>query len=306
VTLGIVRRRRLDRGDGALNNRWRGGLAPAVQSAEYPARDHREEISMRWKLGRAAIGLGLLMIIGSAMTAGAQGEADPQRGGELYVTYCAVCHGVDGEGRVGASLEAFPGIQVDAALASTIANGVPGSVMPAWAAANGGPLTDQDIADLAAYIQGAFDGTEPIHPAPTYQPPVIAPLPEVDGDPTGGAVVYHENCASCHGEQGQGVFGYSLAKNWPANDPDAYLRSVVAAGIDGTQMPAWVEANGGPLSEEQIADVAAYVLTLNPARPLSTPSDAAPGPLGRTTSLVILGGLLVAAAVAMVFYFRRA
>ncbi len=121
---------------------------------------------MRWKLGRVAIGLGLLMALGSVITAGAQDGANAERGGELYVAYCAGCHGIDGQGRVGASLEAFPGIQVDAALASTIANGVPGSVMPAWAAANGGPLSDQDIADLAEYIQGAFrwHGANPPRP----------------------------------------------------------------------------------------------------------------------------------------------
>ena len=261
---------------------------------------------MRWKLGRVAIGLGLLMVLGSGITAGAQDGADAERGGELYVTYCAACHGIDGQGRVGASLEAFPGIQVDAALASTIANGVPGSVMPAWAVSNGGPLSDQDITDLAAYIQDAFNGTEPIRAAPTYQPPVIAPLPDVDGDPTRGAIVYHESCASCHGEQGQGVFGYSLAKPWPANDAHAYIRSVVTGGIAGTQMPAWGMANGGPLNDQQIADVSAYVLTFDPTSPAATPAAEPVGPLGRPASLVILGGLLAVAVLAMALYYRRA
>ena len=195
---------------------------------------------------------------------------------------------------------------MNAALASTIANGVPGSVMPAWAESNGGPLSDQDIDDIAAYIQGAFDGTGPIRPAPTYQPPVIAPLPDVDGDPTGGAIVYHESCASCHGEQGQGVFGYSLAKAWPANDAHAYIRSVVTGGIAGTQLPAWGMANGGPLNDQQIADVSAYVLTLSPASPAATPVAEPAGPLGRTASLVILGGVLAVTAIALGLYYRRA
>jgi len=261
---------------------------------------------MRWKLGRVTIGLGLLMVLGSVLSAGAQGEADAKHGGELYVAYCAGCHGIDGQGRVGASLEAFPGIRVNAALASTIANGVPGSVMPAWAESNGGPLSDQDIDDIAAYIQGAFDGTEPIRPAPTYQPPQIPPMRDVEGDPTAGAIVYHENCAACHGEQGQGVFGYTLAKPWPANDPQAYIRSVVNAGIDGTQMPAWGVPNGGPLNDQQIADVSAYVLTFGPTSPAATPAAEPVGPLGRTASLVILGGVLAVTAIALGLYYRRA
>jgi len=261
---------------------------------------------MRWNLGRAAIGLSLLMVAASVLTAVAQDEGDPERGGELYVAYGDACHGIDGQGRIGASLESFPGIRIDAALTAIIANGVPGSVMPAWAAANGGPLSAQDIADLAAYIQTAFDGTEPIHPAPTYVPPMISAFPDIPGDPTDGAVVFHESCAACHGEQGQGVFGYTLAKAWPANDPAAYVRSVVAAGIEGTQMPAWAQANGGPLSEQQVADVAAYVLSLNRIGPVATATLEAPGPLGRTASLVILGGLLAAGLIAVVVYYRRA
>lgn len=261
---------------------------------------------MRGKIGRWAFGLGLLMVMGTAVSVRAQSRADPEAGGELYVAYCAVCHGIDGQGRIGASLDSFPGIQVDAALASTIASGIPGSVMPAWAAANGGPLSEQDISDLAAYIQGAFEGTEPIRPAPTYRAPVIAPLPDVEGDPSAGAVVYHENCIACHGEQGQGGFGYTLAKDWPAADPAAYIRSVVRAGIGGTKMPAWGKNRGGPLTDQQMADVAALVLTFSPLAPAATPSPQAAGPLGRAASLAILGGLLALGTLALVLYYRRA
>ncbi len=110
----------------------------------------------------------------------------------------------------------------------------------------------------------------------------------------------------CHGEQGQGVFGYTLAKDWPANDPQAYLRSVVAAGIAGTQMPAWGLASGGPLSDQQVADVVAYVLTFAPISPVAPPPVESVGPLGRPASLVILGGLLAAAVLALALYYRRA
>jgi len=94
------------------------------------------------------VAFGLVIIAGAAF---AQGETgDPTRGGQLFVDNCAVCHGVDGQGRVGASLKSFPGIEVSATIRQTISQGVPGSVMPSWGEANGGPLSDQDIADLPA------------------------------------------------------------------------------------------------------------------------------------------------------------
>ncbi|HJW91421.1 MAG TPA: c-type cytochrome, partial [Anaerolineales bacterium] len=186
-------------------------------------------------------------------------------GARLFAENCAVCHGPEGQGRVGATLaKDFPSIRPDLAIETTIANGVAGSVMPAWGQANGGPLTGEDIHDLAAYIVEAFGGTQPITPLPTYMAPSIAALPEVEGDPSAGAVVYQENCVMCHGAQGEGRFGAALAKAWPSNDPATYIRQVVSEGIQGSVMPTWGKAGGGPLTDENISDVAAFVLTLKP------------------------------------------
>jgi mono/diheme cytochrome c family protein len=212
---------------------------------------------------------------------------------------------VDGQGRIGASLESFPGIDASATVASTIAAGVPGSVMPAWAQSQGGPLTDDDIDDLAAYILAAFGGTEPIAPLPTYVAPTIASLPEVEGNPSAGAVVYQANCAMCHGDQGQGRFGLTLAKSWPVADPPIYIQQVVRQGIDGTTMPAWSQADGGPLSDEEIGDVAAFVVTLEPAGASPTPVPESTGPMGSTATLLLLGALGLAVVVVLIVYYRR-
>jgi mono/diheme cytochrome c family protein len=233
-------------------------------------------------------------------------EGDPERGGELYNANCAVCHGLDGKGRIGARLEAFPGIQVDARLKQTIAQGVPGSVMPAWSQEFGGPLTEQEIADIAAYIISAFGGTQPLAPAPTYVPPVIAPLPDVRGNPSAGAVVFKENCVVCHGERGQGRIGATLAKPWAGNQPEVYIRQVIREGIPGTLMPAWSQEFGGPLSEEQIQDVTSYIISLQPLAEEATPQPPGEGPLGRGASLVILGALVALVIIGLIVYYRRA
>jgi mono/diheme cytochrome c family protein len=249
--------------------------------------------------------LAACFLVVSVPAAFAQEGGDPERGGELYVENCAVCHGVDGQGRIGASLESFPGIDASATVASTIAAGVPGSVMPAWAQSQGGPLSDDDINDLVAYVLGAFAGTEPIAPLPTYVAPTIASLPDVEGNPSAGAVVYQANCAMCHGDQGQGRFGLALAKSWPVADPPIYIQSVVRQGIDGTTMPAWAQAEGGPLSDSEIGDVAAFVVTLQPTGALPTPVPEATGPMGSTATLLLLGALGLGVVVVLVAYYRR-
>jgi len=233
-----------------------------------------------------------------------EGPGDPVRGGELYVANCAVCHGVDGQGRIGASLEGFSGIDPATAMESVIAAGVPGSVMPAWGQANGGPLSEKDILDIASYVLATFAGTQPIMPLPTYIAPTIARLPEVQGNPSAGALVYHANCAMCHGDRGQGRFGLPLAKSWPVNEPATYIQQVAREGIAGTTMPAWAQANGGPLTEEEIGDVAAFILTLNPAA-VPTPIPQPAGPMGSTPTLLLLGVLGLAVVIVLVLYYRR-
>ena len=236
-----------------------------------------------------------------------QGDGDPERGGELYVENCAVCHGQDGQGRIGATLQAFSGIDVDAALTEAITQGIDGTVMPAWSENEGGPLSEQDIEDIVAYIQSSFQGTEPIQPAPTYQPPDIEPLPDISGEPSQGAVVYQANCVMCHGPEGRGRFGAPLAKSWPGNQPAVYVHEVVSDGIEGTTMPAWSQEQGGPLSGEDIDNVTAYVLSFEPSQPSATETaTVSEGPLSATTTAVGAAVLLILIIGGLVVYYRRA
>ena len=251
----------------------------------------------------------IAVVVTAVLTVGvaaAQSEGDPERGGQLYVENCAMCHGVGGTGRIGANLEDFPGIQIEATMAQTIAEGVEGSVMPAWSQGSGGPLFDQDIDDIVAYITGAFAGTEPIAPLPDYQPPEIPPLVDVEGDPSKGAVIYRQNCFACHGDEGRGRFGLPLAKSWSGDQSAAYIRQVVADGIGGSTMPAWALTGGGPLSDDEIADVAAYLLSLSPVGTSISPDPPAEGPISITTALIIFGAIAVVIGLGLILYYRQA
>jgi cytochrome c oxidase cbb3-type subunit 3 len=245
-----------------------------------------------------------LLAVGVAMAQ--EVEGDPERGGELYVENCAMCHGLDGQGRIGANLGSFPGISVDSTLRQAIAEGIGGSVMPAWLQSEGGPLSDQEVDDIVAYIIQSFEGTSPIAPAPTYVPPDIPPLPDVEGDPTLGAVVYQANCTVCHGDQGQGRFGRPLGQAWPSNQPEVFIRQVVREGISGSVMPGWSQDLGGPLSEDDVDNVTAFILTLSNVTVSPTPAPPDEGPLSATVSLIIFGVIALVVVIGLIIYYRRA
>jgi cytochrome c oxidase cbb3-type subunit III len=67
------------------------------------------------------------------------------------------------------------------------------------------------------------------------------------------ATLYGENCAGCHGRDGQNGAAYDLAnpiyQSWV---DDATLRRVIAGGESGTQMPAFGQTAGGFLTDAQI------------------------------------------------------
>jgi mono/diheme cytochrome c family protein len=202
-----------------------------------------------------------------------------EQGMRLYSENCAACHGPQGQGRIGATLaKDWPSIRPDLTVKTIIERGVPGSVMPAWSLANGGPLTPAEIDSLVGYILSWQTGGAPqITPQPsaTLVPP-ITPIPNVAGDPNHGAVLFAENCAMCHGAQGQGRTGATLAKDWPGIRPDLNIRNTIAGGISGSLMPAWGQANGGPLSEVDIDDLVAFLLALEGANPVVQVSPVAP------------------------------
>ncbi len=258
------------------------------------------------------IALGLLLTLLLVSLAGAQTGGDKARGAQIYDANCAVCHGPDGKGRVGATLSSvFSSIQPDALIRQTIANGIAGTAMPGWLQPVG-PLTDQDINDLVAFIEGLSGGRPGDFPTPALREITPIPtLPEVAGNPTEGAALYGQNCAMCHGDQGQGRVGARLSKSFSGIRADLSVRSVIVNGISGTVMPAWAQSKGGPLSDSEIDNLTAYLLTLAPVAssvPTVAPTPAA-APAGMVLPVWAVLGLiavLLLLAVAVVVFARAA
>lgn len=96
-----------------------------------------------------------------------------------------------------------------------------------------------------------------------------------------GAAIFDNNCDRCHGLQGEGVPGLAPALNTPelfdgtrlqavgfAGTLEDYLKGVVASGRPvpsaGTdypeRMPTWSEEFGGPLRNDQVENVVAFIM----------------------------------------------
>jgi mono/diheme cytochrome c family protein len=267
-----------------------------------PALRNRRTLSLVFTLVMAAL------VLLPLARANAQSSDDQKlaRGAQLYAENCAVCHGPNGEGRVGATLaKNWSGIRPDLAVQTIIENGIPGSPMTAWSQANGGPLSAEDIEAMVFFILSwQTGGFVPATSAAATPRPPITPLPEVQGDPNQGAVLYDQNCLMCHGPNGEGRVGATLAKVWGGFRPDLSVKSTIQNGIANSAMPAWSQAKGGPLTETEIDNLTAYILTwenspirqVQPAQPTPAPGSALLRGWGGVALTIVLLVVLIGAA----------
>ncbi|MEX3959755.1 c-type cytochrome [Trinickia sp. EG282A] len=72
---------------------------------------------------------------------------DPARGKHLFNHYCIVCHGAGGGGGIGPSLKGLSNRLSAQDVVKQLTN--PRAAMPKFSP---GPLSDQDVRDVAAYV----------------------------------------------------------------------------------------------------------------------------------------------------------
>lgn len=255
------------------------------------------------------------IVLVTSFVVAAQEEEDDELilfGAELYAENCAVCHGESGEGRIGATLDnAWPSIRPDLAVRPVIERGVEGSPMPAFGEENGGPLNETEIDALVEYILSWQSGEILIVELKTPTPfPGVTPIVDVEGDPVNGAYLYAANCDVCHGDQGQGRIGATLAKDWPSIRPELTIKETISDGVAGSPMPAWSMENGGPLTEDEINDIVSYILSLESTNLTSqAPTQSPPVPDRPNSWLAGWGGILVfivlfGLIIAFIMYFQ--
>ncbi len=83
-----------------------------------------------------------------------------------------------------------------------------------------------------------------------------------------GDGLFANNCAACHGRGATGGDAPTLnAKQFLTTTSDEQMRLLIAGGVSGTSMPAWSLDFGGPLTDEQIRQLVAYLRSLQPNAP---------------------------------------
>jgi mono/diheme cytochrome c family protein len=192
----------------------------------------------------------------------------------LYQQNCAACHGAQGKSGVAISLAnpiylAVAGTDV---IQKATANGVPGTLMPAFAKSQGGMLTDQQIAILAQGVESAW-----AEPAALQGQAVPAYASGVSGDTAQGQQAFTTFCASCHGSDGTGIKGKDHSTGslvdpaYLALVSDQGLRSLIIAGQPEDGMPDWrsdmTGAGSRPMTDREITDIVAWLASHRVAAP---------------------------------------
>jgi mono/diheme cytochrome c family protein len=227
---------------------------------------------------------------------------DVVRGEDEYVQLCAECHGPAGGGGAAPSPYgegSWPApAMVDIAaryadhtllsqpselrtfIEQTIQRGRPGTPMPTWGAAYGGPLTDQQIDSITDWILAnqvdeveangeangedaeAEDGNgEDAEAEETAQATNVS-----------GEDLYTQNCAKCHGEDAGGRMDGTLAPSLLTvfdRHAEATILGILRNGIimphGGPIMPPWQNGYMYPdsrLSDEELEAIVDYLREL--------------------------------------------
>ncbi|MDO8414191.1 MAG: c-type cytochrome [Gallionellaceae bacterium] len=191
----------------------------------------------------------------------------------VYGHNCATCHGEQGHGvkdQTGTTPRSFfsPSAKMELTrerMMNSVTHGLPGTAMEGYSE----KLSAEHIEAVVDYIytvlmvDNVSPGTEKADKLPVD---MNLPMPyRLVGDVRLGEQFFMGNCATCHGQlgNGQGPRAYFMASK-PRNflDDSSHttlnrpaIFSAVTLGLPGTEMPAW----GKVLSEQEIANVAEFV-----------------------------------------------
>lgn len=210
---------------------------------------------------RCCIMLGLILY--GCSTGNPSTTAKLDTGKALYATYCALCHGNQGEGfkADGANALAqadFLSIASDTFLRNGIIYGRPGTTMSPWGQERGGPLSSDDVTHLVAWIRNW-----------QTKPSVQVDQEVISGVASRGELLYEFNCATCHGKKGEGASYMSLNNpEFLKHASDGYLWYSITKGRTGTPMPAYETQLTAQGIKDIVALIRSWQIDIKPVDPL--------------------------------------
>lgn len=172
----------------------------------------------------------------------------------LFRDNCSGCHGEDGRGGPGRILNdgLYLAFIPKESLRSVIEQGRKGTAMPAWARAEGGPLTPDQISVLVDGMQRNW--AKAVNPRGAALPAYAAE----GGDETRGKKLFLRDCFACHAKGG--IAGPLTDPAYLALTTRQNLRTSIVVGRPDLGMPDYRVLNlGHALSEQDIADLVTYL-----------------------------------------------
>ncbi|MGD2156304.1 MAG: c-type cytochrome [Anaerolineales bacterium] len=180
-------------------------------------------------------------------------------GQELFIQNCSPCHGDFGEGgpnpaRAGdvippISMAEYLKTRDDTTLRAIIAQGQPNFGMSPFGSAFGGPLDDDQIDAIVAFIR-QWEADPPVE---------LPPEVEFTAVPLSADEIYESVCSQCHGPEGGGGVGPSLSDpEFHAERSDQEIYDIINLGHEATTMIAWGEV----FTAQQVEDLVEFIRTL--------------------------------------------
>lgn len=195
-----------------------------------------------------------------------QASAPLSQGRQVYVQFCAPCHGEKGDGRPASGLRLKPPALdlteyelSESFIRKVLQEGVLGTGMAGW-----NSLPPEQLSAVTAYT-ATLGHADQLRESERVAANSV--LQEA------GRKVYVVHCARCHGDQGLGNGPGALGSKPPPADFSgmrptyAAAARVMAEGVPGSAMPAWPR-----LTQAEVQAVTFYIRSLyrGSERPLST------------------------------------
>jgi mono/diheme cytochrome c family protein len=188
------------------------------------------------------------------------GGSTVEAGQQLFSQNCSPCHGDFGEGGPNParandiiapiSTAEYLGTRDDATLRAIISGGQPNFGMSPFSTSFGGPLDDSDIDAIIDFFR-SWEADPPVELPPEI--PVQSVALEV-------SAVYSDLCAQCHGPEGKGSIGPSLAAvEFQSSITDPELFDSINLGHGATAMIGWGEV----LNSDQIQQMVTFIRGLS-------------------------------------------
>lgn len=210
-----------------------------------------------------------------AYTLSASEGTSVEIGQQLYASNCSPCHGEFGEGGPNPthpgdiifpiSTSEYLKTRDDFTLRSIISQGQPNFGMSPFGSAYGGPLDDEEIDAIVAFLR-SWENNPPVELPPEIE--INVETVNLDANQ-----IFQDLCAQCHGSQGEGGIGPSFqSPQFQATRSDQQLFDTINLGHEATAMIGW----GDILSQEQIQDLVKLIRTFKTTGGAPPPSPGVP------------------------------